>query len=69
MGIAAILVTSLGPLNFEQIFVPSPIPVKLHMQIGFDWPREENVCRMQTMDGRTTEACLYYKLTHEPLWA
>ena len=36
------------------------------MKFGFDWPRgfwEEDIRRVWTTDN---DACLYYKLTHEP---
>ena len=46
----------------------SPIPLRLHINFGFDWRviSEEMFKNGGHGDGRTTEACLYYKLTHEP---
>ena len=60
MGMVAILV--MWPGSFEQIFIHSPFPRRLHMKFKFDWHSGfwEDVWRMwMTM----TEACLYYKLT------
>ena len=78
MGVAAILVMWPRPwTNFR-----SPIPLRLHMKFGFDWPSgfgEEDVWKWWTTTDRWTDngaclyyrlmdngACLYYKLTHKP---
>ena len=67
MGIAAIQVT--WPEWLEQTFFPSS-------QCGPTWNLAdpvvsekkmfENGGRQRSADGQMTEACLYYKLTHEP---
>ena len=69
MGMVAILVMWPRPprTNFR-----SPIPLKLHMKFGFDWPSgfgEEDLSKWWTMDGQRRtddEPCLYYKLNNEP---
>ena len=48
----------------------SPIPLRLHMKFGFDWPSgfgEEDLWKWWTDNGRTDDGSwLYYKLTNEP---
>ena len=50
MCMVAILVR--WPISFEQTFIP-PIPLRLHMKFGFDWPSGfwgEDVGRVWTMN-------------------
>ena len=63
MGVAAILV--MWPRPRERTNFRSPIPLRLHMKFGFDWPRslgEDFWKWWTTVGGRW----LYYKLTNEP---